>query len=53
MSDISNAIKQICDEKGLSYDAVILEIDTLVTDIIQVNVQKSSSVLDQIGVIGN
>lgn len=28
MSDISNAIKQICDEKGLSYDAVIGTIES-------------------------
>ena len=28
MSDITNAIKQICDEKGLSYDAVITTIES-------------------------
>jgi transcription termination/antitermination protein NusA len=28
MSDITNAIKQICDEKGLSYDAVIATIES-------------------------
>jgi len=28
MSDLSNAIKQICEEKGLSYDAVITTIES-------------------------
>ena len=28
MSDIANAIKQICDEKGLSYQAVIETIES-------------------------
>jgi N utilization substance protein A len=28
MSDITNAIKQICEEKGLSYDAVIATIES-------------------------
>ena len=28
MSDLSNAIKQICDEKGLSYDAVVGTIES-------------------------
>ncbi len=28
MSDLANAIKQICDEKGLSYDAVIATIES-------------------------
>ena len=28
MSDLSNAIKQICEEKGLSYDAVLSTIES-------------------------